>query len=396
MNLGAAAATRPSRAHGRSWACVLAVAVIVLLTPYVRLVVHDGNLTRPIRFGANFADRAVPALRAQPHVIVPGDGFDGQFYAQLAFDPLLHQPATVLAMDDAPIRARRGLLPALAWVTGGGDPRAILWTFPLINAVAWLALLALAWHALRDHGPAGQAACLAIVFAPGAIESASRCLPDLPATTLGWAALNLGARTGAAAVGFALAALGRETLLLAWLASAPWKRAAGSRWTKQVVLAAVVVLPIVLWSAWLAVRFGTPERPDGQNISLPLQGVWRALTESIGALAPARGEPLHRTEAVQRLLLLVSLVTQVALLLRLPRYQNALWRWGLLCAALVLCLSWASWEAFFSVTRHLLPLHIAFNVLLVTGSKEVRGRWIWFVVGNLYLAPRLLFWLGYP
>ena len=56
----------------------------------------------------------MPAVRAQPSALNAG-GYDGQFYAQIACDPTLRDPALVPAVDTLAYRARRIGLPATAW-----------------------------------------------------------------------------------------------------------------------------------------------------------------------------------------------------------------------------------------------------------------------------------------
>jgi hypothetical protein len=374
----------------RSGFVVVLVAAVIVLLPYCRLLLRDGNLTRPIRFGRHFAARVVPAIKAQPHVTVEGDGFDGQFYAQLATDPLLRRAETPAAMDDPAIRARRILTPALAWLAGMGRPAAILWTYPLLNLAAWLGLGVLAWRALPPNEPWRSAAFLAVVLGPGAIESASRCLPDLPAFVLAWLGVTIGSLSGR--ISLAGAVLGRETMLLAWIATwrrvRPWS-AQASGWLSS---AAVVALPLAAWTVWLRFHVAGAGRVDGQNLGWPLVGVAGKLADAWSQLHEPHGA-WWRNPGLQNLVLVTSVLVQTVYLVTRVRLADTLWRWGIATALLALCLSSATWEAFYTVTRHLLPLHVAFNVLL---STDARRRWAWFIAGNLYVLPRLLFWLGYP
>ncbi len=68
--------------------------------------------------------RAIPAVRSEPIFVHPDAGsYDGGYYAQIATDPGLRDPALRTAMDDFGYRARRILLSAVAWAAGG----AIRW-----------------------------------------------------------------------------------------------------------------------------------------------------------------------------------------------------------------------------------------------------------------------------
>ncbi|MES1194835.1 MAG: hypothetical protein ABUL65_03000, partial [Opitutus sp.] len=53
-----------------------------------------------IRFGATWQDRRLPQLAALPlATAADSSGYDGQFYAQVAIDPLLRDPHLVTALD---------------------------------------------------------------------------------------------------------------------------------------------------------------------------------------------------------------------------------------------------------------------------------------------------------
>jgi hypothetical protein len=82
-------------------------AVLVLLSSVGRYYDSRDGFTSLIGFGEKQAASIVPALGQIPHRVPNGsNGYDGQFYVQMALDPLLRDPATDRAMDDAPLRAR--------------------------------------------------------------------------------------------------------------------------------------------------------------------------------------------------------------------------------------------------------------------------------------------------
>ena len=66
----------------------------------------------------------LPSVRDVPRrVYVDSMGYDGQFYAQLAVDPLLQSPGIENALDAPAYRARRILLSWTAYVFGFRTPR---------------------------------------------------------------------------------------------------------------------------------------------------------------------------------------------------------------------------------------------------------------------------------
>ncbi|MFT3870756.1 MAG: hypothetical protein QM715_20075 [Nibricoccus sp.] len=419
-------ATQRRQTRNRVWWIAAGLALAVILSGYIRCLAKYGDLTPLIRFGSEFEATAVPAIRAQPHHVHQGYGFDAQFYVQLGTDPLLLKPETPAAMDNQSVRPRRILLPLATWLfSAGGQAWLALWVYPLINLVAWLALGVVTWRILRpvpadvvgpDLGPClavsnGERAStkvepyeakrvgafLAIVLGPGAVESASRAVTDLPAFLLAFASLSLAGFGGA--IMLSLAALGRETTLLAWPGRVgdlrDWKKN-GLRW---ILDGAICVTPLAVWMVSLHLRFGGGGAGvDGGNLGLPLSGLFTRLKEiaaHLSAQPVASVSDLILHPAIQCSVLIVSVVTQMIFLLTKPRWNDALWRWGLLAGTLGLCLGWATWEAFYTVTRHLLPLHVAFNLLLVRSETSSRSPWAWLIIGNLHVLPRVLYWLGF-
>jgi hypothetical protein len=374
------------------------VAGAFMVVPFLRCVVVRGDLTPLIRFGQDFDSTTVPALRSVPHSIQPGAGFDGQFYAQLSADPLLLKPETAPALDNVTVRARRVLLPMLTWALTGGNMGRVLWVYPLLNLFAWIALAVLSWWVLsRETGLLAPAAFLAIVLGPGAVESASRALPDLPAFVIAFA--SLGVPTLGGAMLLAVAALGRETTLLAWPGRMGDLAGCRTDWRRWLVDGLITVVPLALWMLSLHLRFGGGQRLDGTNLGLPLSGMVSRFGEIVGQFSVrpiASTADLFLHPAMQSCFLILSVLVQLSYLIMRPRSEEPIWRWGVLAGVLALCLSWSTWEAFYTITRHLLPLHMAFNVLLAkTPGRQGRG-WVWFVLGNLYILPRAMFWLDYP
>jgi len=394
-----AAASALKRGRTRAWAWWVAagLALAVILSGYVRCFTKYGDLTPLIRFGSEFDATVVPSIRAQPHHVQNGDGFDGQFYTQLGTDPLLLKPETPVAMDNTSVRPRRIMLPVLTWLlSAGGQAWLVLWVYPLLNLAAWLALGVVTWRILRPMGnDVAVGAFLAIVLGPGAVESASRAVTDLSAFMLAFLSLGIAGYGGA--VVLSLAALGRETTLLAWPGRMGELARWPTSWRRWLLDGAISVAPLAVWMVSLQLRFGSGGAGvDGGNLGLPLSGLFTRLKEiasHLSAQPVASVSDLLLHPAIQCGLLIVSVLTQLIFLLKNPQRNDALWRWGVLAGTLGLCLGWATWEAFYTVTRHLLPLHVAFNLLLV--RSENRAVWFWLIIGNLHVLPRVLYWVDF-
>lgn len=156
-----------------------------------------------IHFGTRAADEMVPGLRDVPLRVVPNSpGYDGQFYAQLAVDPLLLDAATGEALDNPSYRARRILFSWTAFLIGLGQPRLVVHACAIQNALFWvvLALLLMRWFPAQDF----RSFCLwfGCMFGHGAIVSVVWALPDGPSLLfLGLGVLGHGTRANPACRG---------------------------------------------------------------------------------------------------------------------------------------------------------------------------------------------------
>jgi hypothetical protein len=319
-----------------------------------------------------------PAMAGVPHEEYPGLGvYDGQFYAQRALDPLLRDPLTDRAMDLAPFRARRILFSWTAYVAGFGRPRWILEAYALQNVVAWLILAFLLARWMPVSTPRGVAALTACLFSHGALWSVRFALLDLPSLALTVYAIRVAERgrplSSAALVG--INGLGRETNLLGVLAQ-PLPRS--RRDLARLALAGVLaILPLLIWEDYLH--------------SIYRSTIFAAATEQTGlpgaAIAAELTAALRRME-LQNLYILAPLALQaVYIVVRVRRYREPWWRVGAGYVLLLLVLDRVLVApSTGAITRVLLPMTVAFNVLLMNESSPWRF-WALLVAGNLDLIP---------
>ena len=102
------------------WAYAAAVAVFLIALP--QYYHRNTGFTSLISFGESFEETRLPAVLEAPHYVhYQSPGYDGQFYAQLAVDPLLQDSRLGRALDAAPYRARRILFSwtAYCWDSAG-------------------------------------------------------------------------------------------------------------------------------------------------------------------------------------------------------------------------------------------------------------------------------------
>jgi hypothetical protein len=343
------------------------------------------GFTSLIWFGERFAGTRLQRLADVPLYTFTGwDGYDGQFYAQVAVAGNPLDPELGTALDSAGYRARRALLPIAAHVAGLGRPAWVIQIYALSNLLCWLllaVLLARWWFPPTDFGNLLRWA--GTLFGTGALVSVARSLTDVPALLV----IAVGARclerhrSRLAALLFAAAGFVRETSVLAVAALVP---AAGTprRGRRALRAAALVIAPTAVWVGVLALRYG--QTAGARNFAPPFV----EMLAKARAIAAACRDHGFSGGVRGEICAVIALLTQVGFMLARPRPRDAWWRLGTPFALLVLVLGEAVWEGEPSAaTRAVLPLTLAFNVLV---PRNLRGLAL-LVVGNLTLmsAPRI-------
>lgn len=253
---------------------LLAVCIVLL---WQSLTVHynyEGNWTGLFCTGEN---RPVPPqLEQKTYRFRQQNGYDGQFYRYLAYDPFLTQGMSSY-IDIPDLRGRRILVPGLAFLLALGRPASIDAAY--IGVIAFWIGAGVYWTAsLLAKNGIHPAAGLGFLALPGALVSVDRMLLDgvLAALFVGLLLSVEENDTVSTYMICLLAALTRETGLLfvaGIVAAAFLKR----DWRRAVVFSTAAV-PAVLWFFYVGPAVPMPFR-DTVLAFLPGFGFARRLFE---------------------------------------------------------------------------------------------------------------------
>jgi hypothetical protein len=320
-------------------------------------------------------------MRDVPHDHTPSP-YDGQFYAQLALDPLLRDPGTDRAMDLAPYRARRILFSWTAYGLALGRAEWILDVYAVQNVCCWLLLAALLTRWMPPTSIRGLALWSACLFSHGVMWSVRFALLDAPSLLLIAAALAMveKGRPLAAAAITGIAGLGRETNLLA-LASQPLPRDRRS-WARLAFAIVLAAAPLLIWLDYLRSIYRSTLSSGTNQLALPgmaLAATWRdVLAEAVQAGSVLSVHGLW-------LCLLFSLAAQALYMLVRREYGLPWWRVAAVYAVLMLLLDRILADPNTgAISRVLLPLTVGFNVVLASEARVTRF-WPWFAAGNAHV-----------
>jgi hypothetical protein len=386
--------TRPVR-----WAFALTAAAACALVLWVCALVWmpDFGLTRFINIGREFVPRGSAVYRGTPKYVTPAPGpdagFDGQFYAEIALDPLLRNPQLKTALDDPPYRADRIFLPALAWIGGLGHPSWVLNVYAALNPIFWLGYAALLYVLFRGLGWAGVAGFAAMLLTCGVIESMYGALTDFPAFVLMTLAAMIAGSAGAAAQG--LATLAREANILGLAGilefEPPWPAAI----RQNLLRGLVAVGPFALWYGYVRWRLPIHTSMVGANLDWPFHAILRKLGEVLAYIRDGGVDwrRFYRNEQLHALLTIIATLTQCLYLITHPALKNRLWRVGIVFVPYFFVISYNVWASHFTVTRHALPITLAFNLLLALRPK--RSWLVWFLLGNCFVPYGLYRWVDF-
>jgi hypothetical protein len=332
------------------------------------------GFTELIQFGEDWHSQRLPVLKDVPIATMPGGGYDGQFYAQMAVQSEPTAPDVQRALDNPAYRFRRILLPLVAHILGGGQPRAVLNIYALLNVAAWLGLAAIWWVEVGASGERGAAVWLACLLSLGALDSVRLSLTDLP----GVLALVLAARAvqknrpRLAALWFLVGGFVRETTIFAAGIFTMGKNVSPAR---RWLLRGLAIVPVLAWMVWL--RFNVPGDNGAQVLAWPGLGVAQHLALCAWQLAAGHFDSRYLFGVIG----VLGLAYQSLFVLTRWRQVDPWARLGLPFALLFWCFSAYEFSGYWAAARAVLPLTFAFNRLL---AKE-RSFWFHFTVGNLFL-----------
>jgi hypothetical protein len=348
------------------------------------------GFTRFIQFQANGRERdLLPAVRAVPHAETPA-GYDGQFYAQLALDPLLHDPAMDQALDAPQYRARRILFSWTAHILGFGKPAWILQVYAVQNVVTWLLFAWLMNRVIPQTSARAFALWLGCVCAHGLLASVWLALTDGPSLLLLVSAIVIfeSGRPIAAALVLGLAGLARETSLLGASMFAAALRRQPRDWLVAGACLLICLAPLALWMDYLrSIYFTGVAAAGSDHITPPLTGLlWKMDDVHHDLVRDGLTVPLLRS-----LLTMAGLFVQAGVVIWAAVRGG--WRspWLLVSLAFLLVIILAKpavWDGSpGAFTRVALPMTVGVNVLL---ARQARAPW-WVIGGaNLSVIPGML------
>lgn len=305
-------------------------------------------------------------------------GYDGQFYATLATDPLLLKADTVRGLDNPAYRARRVLVPLLAWTLAGGRSGAALVAYQLLCWAGgiWLVVLIAAWLG----GTSDSIWWAGLLAASGGlVTSMIRCTPDAfaVAAMITAVALYRRDRRSAALALAVVATLTRETAVLG-AAVLAWEEVRRRRWGGAVAFLAAPSALLGLWQWWLVALRGLHGSSGGGNLGPPGAG----LVGKLGPLVSGRAE-FSFMELLGALAVLASLAACAAWLYADDGERPALSLY-LLWGGLALMLASPVYADGFAFSRVLLPLPAL--ALLARAGETSRWRRRLLLIGPVTFA----------
>lgn len=377
---------------GNFWVCLAYAAVVgLLLWTVAQFYIPGKGLSYLIAFGASQEESRLSKIRNLDYYVSKGsEGYDAQYYVQIAMDPSLRNQALKRAVDSLPYRGRRILFAATAYVFGLGEPARILQAFALQNVITWLLLAALLLHWFPPRSWdnffrwAGVMACSGVCLS---FRNALFDGPSLLMIAFGVYLLEKG-RPWWSTAAFAFGGLGKETNLLGSAALLPSSLKAEPRqWGLAVVRGLLTALPLALWVLYIVVTVnGRAGDAGARNFDWPFFAYvrkWREIVDSLPEVSVVNAGPLWS------LVMLVALTVQFLYLVLRPQWSQAWWRIGITYCGLMVFLGDAVWEGYpGAASRVLLPMQLAFNVLVPLG----RGWRVLLVLGNItmFVAPAAL------
>ena len=377
------------RNSDRTW-CVVIVLILVAV-PMKLLVdsyVPGHGFLSLIHFGERFSSTRLPEINEFVPPPQSPDGYDGQFYAQLALYPSLRGEGIAKALDNPGYRARRIGLPTLATTLGFGRTAWVLNVYSVLNFVFWLLLLGLLLRFIGLHRRRDILLFAGLLWTNGTLISCARALTDLPAAVLGVAAVLAPGIWILPLCLLSAGALIKETSVLSFFV-APWLANRRGELRQMLLSTIFLVIPILLWAAYVHLMMGSAAGVVSGNFNWPVIGVINKLGIAVDDLFRNSGTAGQLAHNAFEVFCPLSLCAQAIYLVIHPRVHIPAWRLGIGFAVLLLVLGPSVWVDQNAYSRVLLPLTMAFN-LLIHQNEQGRAYFAWYVAGNTGMVWMLL------
>jgi|GEM_PF-140098 len=367
----------------------------LFIAAFARYYIPEKGFSYLISFGGKQAHRTVDELKNLDfYVQADSEGYDAQYYVQIAMHPDLREPRLKEAVDSLPYRARRILICWASYAMGFGQPEWIMSAYVLQNAFCWLLLAGILLHWFPPTSWSNLLRWSGVLFSFGMCVSVRNSLVDGPSLLLiaiGVMLYEKGKPWWSTAV-FAISGLGKETNMLGAAALAPWsdvKRL--RRWPMLLLRGVLVALPLALWLIYIDRVVGPAADLGVRNFDWPLMGYarkWQVVgRELVDPDSWAMG--LFYCRPLWSAFMMIALTTQFLFLVFRPSIKQPWWRIGISFAVLMIVLGDAVWEGYpGAASRVLLPMQLVFNVLVPHGRAWLPVL----ILGNLTLlgAPSAL------
>ena len=369
----------------QQWTTLIFVLFLMLPVFFIAHASYEpgSGFLKTIHFGSKFTSRQLPEVQEIAPPAGSVAGYDGQFHAQIAIDPSLQDPFMRISLDAFFWRAKRIGLSAIAFVVGLGQPEWILHAYSVLNVLFWIGLLFLLHNRFDLRLTKTRLMAFAILWSTGVLMSIERALIDLPALLFSLLPVLLESGWVLGSFTMAYALLTKETAAL----SAPAILFAHRSPSSRLVYSALIMAGIpLLWYLYI-LQIGPGPKDSAETISIiPLIALGHKFYDAQMNLLNVtfRGLPEAKVlnEAIFEILAPASIFIQAVYCYLRYRLSDKFWWFGIGFAVLVLFLGNDIWEEQIGYTRIILPLTVAFNLLLFQ-YEQGRAYTIWWLLGNL-------------
>jgi len=384
---------------------VLAAAIVaIILTGGMlsQLIEYDGNFSGFLNISRKFLGRNYvlgehPEIR-RDLIKVEGNGYDGQFFYFITWDPLmklyLFAPGADRIVDDPVFRYRRIAYPVLTKIFSLNQP----YLFPTVMMILliaggticsfFIARVALNYSGGRAALPAG---ILAILI-PGIWFSLSVATPEPLAAAFLAAGffLTLQKRYIPAAIFFALAALTRESTILFIVAIAIFEFLKDKKLRVPLILMASI-FPYFMWRLYVAITLSAMRGWKGfffepGNVGVPFAGVIQAYQQIMNGkyIAPVT------VPAIVLPIVLVFMLLVFIFVYRKTKHSMAII--GAMYAFLALSLSYKKvWTDVSNVERQSYEAFLCLMLLFASRPEDNKGRFAIYAALGVVIIYDLFF-----